>query len=50
MVTKTGGFVVPLMVAGGASVLGAFAYLVIVPDIAPLVPKHVPRKAVRRPA
>jgi ACS family D-galactonate transporter-like MFS transporter len=39
MVTKTGGFVVPLTVAGCASLLGAFSYLVIVPEIAPLVPK-----------
>jgi ACS family D-galactonate transporter-like MFS transporter len=40
MVTKTGGFVVPLTVAGCASLLGAFSYLVIVPEIAPLVPKR----------
>jgi ACS family D-galactonate transporter-like MFS transporter len=39
MVTRTGGFVVPLTVAGCASLLGAFSYLVIVPEIAPLVPK-----------
>src|SRR6185369_7289606 len=36
MVGKTGGFVVPLVVAGGFSLLGAFSYLVIVGDVAPL--------------
>ncbi len=39
MLQKTGGFLVPLMVAGGFSLLGAFSYLVIVPEIGPLVPK-----------
>jgi D-galactonate transporter len=36
MLAKTGGFVVPLLVAGGFSLLGAFSYLVIVPEIKPL--------------
>jgi Na+/melibiose symporter-like transporter len=38
MLQKTGGFVLPLMVAGGFSILGALAYLLIVPEIAPLAP------------
>jgi D-galactonate transporter len=36
MVGKTGGFVVPLAIAGAFSLLGAFSYLVIVGEIAPL--------------
>jgi ACS family D-galactonate transporter-like MFS transporter len=36
VVDRTGSFVVALGVAGGFSLLGAFAYLVIVPQIAPL--------------
>jgi len=36
MVEKTGGFVVPLVAAGGFSVLGAFSYLVIVGPVEPL--------------
>jgi D-galactonate transporter len=36
MVEKTGGFVVPLVAAGGFSVLGAFSYLVIVGRVEPL--------------
>lgn len=36
MLSRTGGFVVPLVVAGGFSLLGAFSYLVIVPEIKPL--------------
>jgi len=36
MLAKTGGFVVPLVVAGCFSLLGAFSYLVIVPEIKPL--------------
>jgi D-galactonate transporter len=36
MLQKTGGFVVPLVVAGCFSILGAFSYLVVVPEIAPL--------------
>ena len=47
MVTRTGGFLFPLMVAGGASLLGAFSYLVIVPEIAPLVPKDRAPRAPR---
>jgi D-galactonate transporter len=36
---RTGGFVVPLLVAGGFSLLGAFSYLFILPEIKPLEPK-----------
>jgi ACS family D-galactonate transporter-like MFS transporter len=36
VVDRTGSFVTALAVAGGFSVLGAFAYLVVVPEIAPL--------------
>ncbi len=36
MLEKTGGFAVPLIVAGSFSLLGAFSYLVIVPEIRPL--------------
>jgi D-galactonate transporter len=36
MLAKTGGFVVPLLVAGGFSLLGAFSYLVIIPEVKPL--------------
>ncbi|MEK0446746.1 MAG: hypothetical protein RLZZ399_2067 [Verrucomicrobiota bacterium] len=36
MLSKTGGFVVPLLVAGGFSILGACSYLFIVPEIKPL--------------
>jgi sugar phosphate permease len=36
MLQKTGGFAVPLVVAGSFSLLGAFSYLVIVPEIKPL--------------
>jgi len=43
MLARTGGFVVPLVVAGCFSLLGAFSYLVIVPEIKPLEPR--PRKA-----
>jgi D-galactonate transporter len=42
MLQKTGGFLIPLLVAGGFSLLGAFSYLVIVPEIAPL-PRLAPR-------
>jgi MFS transporter, ACS family, D-galactonate transporter len=38
-VAKTGGFKLPLLVAGGFSLLGAFSYLVILPEIKPLEPK-----------
>ncbi len=37
---RTGGFVVPLLVAGGFSLLGAFSYLFILPEIKPLVPRE----------
>jgi ACS family D-galactonate transporter-like MFS transporter len=36
VVDRTGNFVVALAVAGGFSLLGAFSYLVIVPEVAPL--------------
>jgi hypothetical protein len=36
MVDRTGGFLVPLLIAGGLALLGAFSYLVIVPRVAPL--------------
>lgn len=36
MLAETGGFVVPLLVAGGFALLGAFSYLVIVQEIEPL--------------
>jgi hypothetical protein len=36
---RTGGFVLPLLVAGGFSLLGAFSYLFILPEIKPLEPK-----------
>ena len=39
MLAATGGFVVPLLVAGGFALLGAFSYLVIVPEIEPLEAK-----------
>jgi hypothetical protein len=36
MVDRTGGFLAPLLVAGGLALVGALSYLVIVPRIAPL--------------
>ncbi len=36
MLTKTGGFAVPLVVAGGFSILGALAYLFVLPEIKPI--------------
>jgi ACS family D-galactonate transporter-like MFS transporter len=36
MLGKSGGFVLPLLVAGGFSLLGAFSYLFIVGDLEPL--------------
>jgi D-galactonate transporter len=36
---KTGGFVVPLLMAGGFAVLGALSYLFIVPEVKPLEAK-----------
>ena len=42
MLQRTGGFVVPLLVAGGFSILGALAYLIVVPEIAPLKSKEAP--------
>jgi D-galactonate transporter len=36
MLGRTGGFVIPLLVAGGFSILGALSYLLIVGDLGPL--------------
>jgi ACS family D-galactonate transporter-like MFS transporter len=36
LLAKTGGFVAPLMMAGGFAILGALSYLFIVPEIRPL--------------
>jgi ACS family D-galactonate transporter-like MFS transporter len=36
LLAKTGGFVAPLMMAGGFAILGALSYLFIVPEIKPL--------------
>jgi sugar phosphate permease len=38
MVDRTGGFLLPLLVAGALALAGAFCYLVVVPAIAPLRP------------
>ena len=47
MLTKTGGFVVPLVVAGAFSILGALSYLFVVGEIAPLpVPAREPERDV----
>ena len=43
IVGRTGGFLIPLLVAGGFSLLGAFSYLVIVPTIGPLRPGNIVR-------
>ena len=40
LLAKTGGFVAPLMLAGGFAILGALSYLFIVPEIKPLEAKH----------
>jgi ACS family D-galactonate transporter-like MFS transporter len=48
VVDHTGSFVVELAVAGGFSVLGAFSYLVIVPEIAPLLVRPGPGRPARR--
>ncbi|HEV3031658.1 MAG TPA: MFS transporter [Polyangia bacterium] len=39
LLAKTGGFVAPLMMAGGFAILGALSYLFIVPEITPLEAK-----------
>jgi ACS family D-galactonate transporter-like MFS transporter len=36
MLSKTGGFAIPLLVAGGFSLLGAAAYLFVLPEIRPI--------------
>jgi ACS family D-galactonate transporter-like MFS transporter len=43
MVDRTGGFVAPLVTAGGLALLGALSYMVIVPRIAPLGTQGVGR-------
>jgi ACS family D-galactonate transporter-like MFS transporter len=43
MLGKTGSFVIPLVVAGGFAILGAIAYLFIVPEIKPLELRKSPR-------
>ena len=40
LLAKTGGFVAPLMMAGGFAILGALSYLFIVPEIKPLEAKE----------
>jgi MFS transporter, ACS family, D-galactonate transporter len=40
LLAKTGGFVVPLVMAGGFAILGALSYLFIVPEIKPLEVKE----------
>lgn len=42
MFQRTGGFTVPLLTAGGFCLLGAFSYLVIVGDVAPLDAEKAP--------
>jgi D-galactonate transporter len=42
LLAKTGGFVVPLMMAGGFAILGALSYLFIVPEVKPLEAKVEP--------
>jgi Na+/melibiose symporter-like transporter len=44
MLGKTGSFVIPLIVAGGFALLGAVAYLFIVPEIKPLELNKSPRR------
>jgi Na+/melibiose symporter-like transporter len=39
LLAKTGGFVAPLMMAGGFAILGALSYLFIVPEVKPLEAK-----------
>jgi ACS family D-galactonate transporter-like MFS transporter len=40
LLAKTGGFVAPLMLAGGFAILGALSYLFVVPEIKPLESKE----------
>jgi ACS family D-galactonate transporter-like MFS transporter len=47
LLAKTGGFVVPLMMAGGFAILGALSYLFIVPEIKPLESREVVGAPVR---
>ena len=49
MLGKTGGFVIPLLVAGGFSILGALSYLLVVGEVAPL-PLRDPTRAPLKPA
>lgn len=48
MLGKTGGFVLPLLVAGGFSILGALSYLLIVGELGPL-PIDAPARPSLRP-
>jgi ACS family D-galactonate transporter-like MFS transporter len=43
LLAKTGGFVAPLMLAGGFAILGALSYLFVVPEIKPLESKETTR-------
>lgn len=45
MLGRTGGFLIPLLVAGGFALLGAFSYLFIVGEIAPLPPLSSSRRS-----
>jgi D-galactonate transporter len=44
LLAKTGGFVVPLMMAGGFAILGALSYLFIVPEVKPLEAREPERQ------
>jgi D-galactonate transporter len=45
LLAKTGGFVVPLVMAGGFAILGALSYLFIVPEVKPLEAREPERQA-----
>ncbi|HEX4407001.1 MAG TPA: MFS transporter, partial [Polyangia bacterium] len=45
LLAMTGGFVLPLMLAGGFALLGALSYLFIVPEIKPLESKEATTRA-----
>jgi D-galactonate transporter len=44
LLAKTGGFVVPLVMAGGFAILGALSYLFIVPEVKPLEARETERE------
>jgi D-galactonate transporter len=44
LLAKTGGFVVPLIMAGGFAILGALSYLFIVPEVKPLEAREPERE------